>query len=115
MKFIKFYSLAFFKMKILCKFTSFLNFLFWEAVAAAPRRDGNKKYTAAAAPRRPATVMINKLPLPRVRRRSGSAAMDISAWSVLPRNMSRTHEGTSPTVQSLYSSDSVHMVDPIEV
>ncbi len=27
----------------------------------------------------------------------------------------RTHEGTSPTVQSLYSSDSVHMVDPIEV
>jgi hypothetical protein len=27
----------------------------------------------------------------------------------------RTDEGTSPTVQSLYSSDSVHMVDPIEV
>jgi hypothetical protein len=33
MKFIKFYSVAFFKMKILWKFTSFLNFLFLEAAA----------------------------------------------------------------------------------
>jgi hypothetical protein len=49
MKFIKFYSVAFFKMKILCKFRSFLNFLFLEAAAAAPRRDGNEKYTAATA------------------------------------------------------------------
>ncbi len=29
--------------------------------------------------------------------------------------MNEANEGTSPTVQSLYSSDSVHMVDPIEV
>jgi hypothetical protein len=35
MKFIKFYSVAFFKMKILCKFTSFLNFHFSEAAATA--------------------------------------------------------------------------------
>jgi hypothetical protein len=35
MKFIKVYSVAFFKMKILCKFTSFLSFLFLEAAAAA--------------------------------------------------------------------------------
>jgi hypothetical protein len=35
MKFIKFYSVAFFKMKILCKFTSFSNFLFLEAAATA--------------------------------------------------------------------------------
>ncbi len=52
MKFINFYSVAFFKMRILCKFTSFLNFLFLEAAAAVPRRDSNKKLTAAAAPRR---------------------------------------------------------------
>jgi hypothetical protein len=39
-------------MRILCKFTSFLNFLFLEAAAAVPRRDSNKKLTAAAAPRR---------------------------------------------------------------
>ena len=43
MKFIKFYSVAFFKMEIFCKFTIFLNSLFLEAAAAAPRRDGNKK------------------------------------------------------------------------
>ncbi len=61
MKFVKFYNVAFFKMKILCKFTSFLNFLFFGSCRAAP-------------------VMKNKLPLPplRVRRGSGSAAMDIS-------------------------------------
>jgi len=65
MKFINFYSAAFFKMKILCKFTSFLNFLFLEALAAA-------------------TVMKNKLPLPPPRQLrgggsgSGGAAMDIS-------------------------------------
>jgi hypothetical protein len=50
MKFINFYSVAFFKMKFLCKFTIFLNFLFLEAAAAAPRRDGNEKQTAATAP-----------------------------------------------------------------
>jgi hypothetical protein len=43
MKFIKFYSKAFFKMKVLCKFKSFLNFLFLEAAAAVPLRDGNEK------------------------------------------------------------------------
>jgi hypothetical protein len=43
MKFIEFYNVAFFKMKIFCKFTSFLNFLFLEAAAAAPRRGGHKK------------------------------------------------------------------------
>jgi hypothetical protein len=55
MKFIKFYSAAFFKMKIFCKFTSFLNFLFLEAAAAAMRRYRH--------------------------RGSGSAVMDISALS----------------------------------
>jgi hypothetical protein len=35
MQFIKFYSVALFKLQILCKFTSFLNFLFLEAAADA--------------------------------------------------------------------------------
>jgi hypothetical protein len=47
-------------MKILCKFTSFLNFLFLEAAAAATVIKNKLPL-----PRRAATVMKNKLPLPR--------------------------------------------------
>jgi hypothetical protein len=64
-------------MKILCKFTSFLNFLFLEAAA---------------------TVIKNKLPLPRRYRHrgSGSAAMDISgsaSFLTISRELIDSYEG----------------------